>query len=149
MYVTATQAGSEGVVAVDSVSAVFEDPLVNLYSRDVAAGIAFYRDLLGFTETFRTPLDGVPTHIELRLSGVTIALSSVEAAREVHHVDATPGAPAMSLVVWTHDVDEAYRMLVGAGVPSVQPPHDVGNNNRTALLRDPDGNLVEIVAKRQ
>jgi len=25
--------------------------------------------------------------------------------------------------------------------------HDTGNNNRNALLRDPDGNLVEIVAK--
>jgi lactoylglutathione lyase len=32
-------------------------------------------------------------------------------------------------------------------VPVVQPPHDVGNSNRRALLRDPDGNLVEIVAK--
>ena len=30
----------------------------------------------------------------------------------------------------------------------VKPPHDTGNNNRNALLRDPDGNLVEIVAKR-
>jgi lactoylglutathione lyase len=29
----------------------------------------------------------------------------------------------------------------------LQPPHETGNNNRNALLRDPDGNLVEIVAK--
>jgi lactoylglutathione lyase len=29
----------------------------------------------------------------------------------------------------------------------VQAPHDSGNGNRTALLRDPDGNLVELVAK--
>lgn len=34
------------------------------------------------------------------------------------------------------------------GVPALQPPHDTGSNNRNALLRDPDGNLVEIVAKR-
>jgi hypothetical protein len=33
-------------------------------------------------------------------------------------------------------------------VPAVQPPHDTGNNNHNALPRDPDGNLVEIVAKR-
>jgi hypothetical protein len=30
----------------------------------------------------------------------------------------------------------------------IQPPRDTGNNNRNALLRDPDGNLVETVAKR-
>jgi lactoylglutathione lyase len=33
------------------------------------------------------------------------------------------------------------------GTPVVQPPHNTGNNNRNALLRDPDGNLVEIVSK--
>jgi hypothetical protein len=33
------------------------------------------------------------------------------------------------------------------GVPTLQPPHDTGNDNRTALLRDPDGNLAEIVSK--
>ena len=54
---------------------------------------------------------------------------------------------AMVLVVWTDDVDTAFERLTNAGVPVVQPPHETGNNNRNALLRDPDGNLVEIVAK--
>jgi lactoylglutathione lyase len=53
----------------------------------------------------------------------------------------------MVLVVWTDNVDTAFDQLRSAGVPVVQPPHDTGNNNRNALLRDPDGNLVEIVAK--
>jgi lactoylglutathione lyase len=53
----------------------------------------------------------------------------------------------MVLVVWTDNVDTAYADLVAAGVPAIQPPHNSGNNNRNALLRDPDGNLVEIVAK--
>jgi len=65
----------------------------------------------------------------------------------VHGVDASPGSPAMVLVVWTDNVDTAFDQLRSAGVPVVQPPHDTGNNNRNALLRDPDGNLVEIVAK--
>lgn len=122
--------------------------LVNLYTRDIEAGLRFYRDLLGFVETFRTPTEGVPEHVELRLDGFTVGLGTVEAARRVHGVEAAPGSPAMVLVVWTNDVDAAYQHLVLAGVPVVQPPHDTGNNNRNALVRDPDGNLVEIVAKR-
>lgn len=126
---------------------MFESPMVNLYTRDIGAGIRFYRDLLGFVETFRTPTDGTPAHVEFRLDGFTLGLGTVEAARAVHGVDAAPGSPAMALVVWTDDVDRAYERLVAAGVPSVRPPHDSGNGNRNALLRDPDGNLVELVAK--
>jgi len=126
---------------------MYESALVNLYTRDIEAGVRFYRDLLGFVETFRTPTEGTPSHVELRLNGFTVGLGTVEAAREVHGVDAAPGSPAMALAVWTDDVDRAYQQLVDAGVPAVQPPHDTGNNNRAALLRDPDGNLVEIVAK--
>jgi lactoylglutathione lyase len=127
---------------------MFETALVNLYTHDIEAGLHFYRDLLGFSETFRTPEDGVPEHVELQLNGFVIGLGTAEAARRVHGVEAMPGSPAMVLVVWTDDVDRAYGELVANGVPDVQPPHDTGNNNRNALLRDPDGNLVEIVAKR-
>ena len=127
---------------------MFASALVNLYTRDIEAGIRFYRDLLGFTETFRTPTEGVPEHIELKLDGFVLGLGTVEAAKRVHGVDAVPGSPAMVLVVWTDDVDKAFADLTAAGAPAVQPPHDTGNNNRNALLRDPDGNLVEIVAKR-
>ena len=127
---------------------MFADALVNLYTGDIEAGLRFYRDLLGFRETFRTPLEGTPEHVEMRLNGFTLALGTVEAAKRVHGVDAAPGSAAMVLVLWTDDVDAAYEKLVAAGTPAVQPPHDTGNNNRNALLRDPDGNLVEFVAKR-
>lgn len=125
----------------------FTAGLVNLYSRDIEAGLHFYGDLLGFTETFRTPIDGIPDHVELALDGFTIGLGSVEAAKRVHGVEPAPGSPAMVIVVWSDDVDAAFGDLVGAGVLVVQPPHNAGNNNRNALLRDPDGNLVEIVSK--
>jgi lactoylglutathione lyase len=126
---------------------MFVDGLVNLYTRDIEAGLHFYRDLLGFVETFRAPAEGTPEHVELQLSGFTVGLGTVEAAKRVHGVEPAPGSPAMALVIWTGDVDNAYGELVAAGVPAVQPPHNTGNNNRSALLRDPDGNLVEIVAK--
>ena len=126
---------------------MFADALINLYTRDIEAAVGFYKDLLGLQETFRTPTDGTPEHVEFRIGGFTLGLGSAEAAHRVHGVDAQPGAPAMALVLWTDDVDQAYATLTAAGVTAVQPPHPTGNNNRNALLRDPDGNLVELVAK--
>jgi lactoylglutathione lyase len=130
------------------VASMFASVLINLYTSDIEAGLRFYRDLLGFEETFRTPKEGTPEHVELTLNGFALGLGTVEAAKRVHGVDASPGSPAMVLVVWTDDVDASFEQLKSAGVPVVQSPHDTGNNNRNALLRDPDGNLVEIVAKR-
>jgi lactoylglutathione lyase len=126
---------------------MFVSAFVNLYTRDIEAAMRFYRDLLGFEETFRTPTEGTPEHVELNLNGFGLGLGTVEAARRVHGVDASPGSPAMVVVVWTDDIERAFEQLTTAGAPVVQPPHDTGSRNRNALLRDPDGNLVEILAR--
>ena len=128
---------------------MFTEGFVNLYTRNIEAGIHFYRDLLGFRETFRTPKGGTPEHVELTLNGFGVGLGTIEAAKKVHGVEAAPGSPAMVLVVWTDDVDRSFELLKSVGTPVVQPPHDTGSSNRSALLRDPDGNLVEVVAKRR
>lgn len=128
---------------------MFGNGLVNLYTRDMEAGIRFYRDLLGLAETFRTPTEGTPEHVEFRAGGFTVGLGTVEAAKRVHGIDATPGASSAVVVLWTDDVDRAYADLERAGVTCVQAPHDTGNANRNALVRDPDGNLLELVSKRR
>jgi lactoylglutathione lyase len=127
---------------------VLRTGFVNLYTNDIEAGVRFYCDLLGFRETFRTPKDGVPEHVEFALEGFKLGLGTVEAAKRMHGVDASPGIPASVIVLWCDDVDAAFGRLIAAGVTAEQEPHDTGNDNRSALLRDPDGNLVEIVAKR-
>ncbi len=126
---------------------MFADGLVNLYTRDIEAAMHFYGDLLGLTESFRTPTEGLPEHVEFRAGGFTLGLGTVEAARRVHGIEAEPGRPAMTLVLWTDDVERAYASVTAAGVPGLQPPHDTGNDSRNALVRDPDGTLVEIVSK--
>ena len=125
---------------------MFATALVNQYTADSEAGLAFYRDLLGFEETFPHLQEGTPEHVELALGGFTLGLGTVEAGKTAHGVDESPGSPNMALVVWTDDVDRAFAHLTSVGAPIVQPPHN-SSSNRNALLRDPDGNLVEIVAK--
>ncbi len=43
---------------------------------------------------------GTPEHVELELNGSGVDVGTVEAARRVPGVDATPGSTAMVLVPW-------------------------------------------------
>jgi hypothetical protein len=43
---------------------VFRSPAINVYSRDVMRLVSFYEDL-AFGETFQTPKEGTPAHVEL------------------------------------------------------------------------------------
>jgi lactoylglutathione lyase len=126
----------------------FSSPMTKIYTHDLPAALAFYGGLLGFAETFRAPDPEAPDHVELRLDGVTIALSTAEAAARVHGIDPAPGTRAFQLVLWTDDLDAAYDALVAAGARGVTDPHDTGNGNRNAVVTDPDGNLVELVMRR-
>ena len=40
---------------------------MNIYSGDVLRAVDFYRGI-GFEETFRTPREGAPIHVELELA---------------------------------------------------------------------------------
>ena len=58
----------------------FQGGQSNYYMQDVEKLAAFYRENFGFKETYRTPKEGAPEHIEIRLGEYLIGLSSVEAA---------------------------------------------------------------------
>ena len=129
---------------------MFRDPQVNYYVCDVDASVRFYVEMIGFTETFRPPATGVPKHVELRLGGLILGLASTASAEATHGLTTGGGNPRAEVCVWTDDVDEAFAWLVARGVPSLSPPHDfLGGRLRAAWLADPDGNPVEIVARRQ
>ena len=78
-----------------------------------------------------------------------LALSTAAAAHRVHGVQIETGRAAMSLVFWVDDVDATFDAVTAAGAIALSAPHDTGNNNRNAAVRDPDGTLVEFVAKRR
>lgn len=127
----------------------FTDPAINYYVEDVEISARFYIEYFGFVETFRTPKQGKPIHVEVRLGPLVLGLASKEAGQTVHGLPlGPPGFPRAELVVWTDNVDKAYTMLLGKGVPSVSAPHDFLSSLRAAWVMDPDGNPVEIVSRQ-
>ena len=127
----------------------FTNPAINYYVDDVEVAMRFYIEHFGFVETFRTPEQGKPVHVELTLGSFILGLASKEAAHSMHGLPLGAGGfPCAELVVWSDNVDEAYAMLIAKRVPSVSPPHDFLSSLRSAWVMDPDGNPVQIVSRR-
>jgi catechol 2,3-dioxygenase-like lactoylglutathione lyase family enzyme len=127
---------------------VFHSPQINFYVADVETSVAFYRDLLGFAETFRTPEQGEPMHVELELGELTLGVASTESLREIHGIATdTDGPPRAEIVLWTDDVDEAFATLVAKGARALTEPHDFVGTLRAAWVADPDGNPVQLVMR--
>lgn len=126
---------------------MFRNPAINLYTHDVLRLVSFYESL-GFEETFRTPKEGTPVHVEVRLDGFTIGIASVEAAIKDHGLDPKLGGRPVEIVLWSEDTDASYERLVASGCPSLSPPHDFLTDLRLAWVADPDGNPIQIAQHR-
>jgi len=127
---------------------MFRDPQINLYVADVDASRRFYGELFGFTETFRTPPDGEPIHVEMRLGTLTLGVASIESARRIHGLDLGDGPPRGELVLWTDDVDEAFQSITAQGGRPLSEPHDFLADLRAAWIADPHNNPVQMVMRR-
>ena len=50
----------------------FGDPQVNYFVEDVETAVRFYAEHFEFVETFRTPKQGKPEHVEMKLGSLTL-----------------------------------------------------------------------------
>jgi lactoylglutathione lyase len=105
---------------------------------DLAAALAFYRDLLGGTVGYEFPgADGEPGYVDLELGTAHLGIARDPAAGR------DPGA-RISLWVYADDCNAAVERLRSAGVKIIEEPVDQPWGERVARVADPDGNLVII-----
>jgi catechol 2,3-dioxygenase-like lactoylglutathione lyase family enzyme len=97
--------------------------------RDLDAARAFYRDQLGFTETY---VDDDGEWVKLERNGMEVALAEGEPAEDggVAHVD-------------VEDVKAEAEKLRAAGV-DVGVVLELHGQMRLVEVRDPDGNRIEL-----
>jgi lactoylglutathione lyase len=119
-----------------------------LYTDDLPRALAFYRDLLGFSETYRFPPEGEPEFLGLELDEGSVALAAVSSSTEPQH--GLPLRPLaghrFELCVYTDDVDAAIEELRAADVPVLMEPADQPWGERLAYVQDPDGNPVHVTS---
>ncbi len=125
---------------------MFRNPSMHILSRDIVRLANFYEGL-GFRETYRTPKEGTPAHLEVTLDQFTIAISSVEVAISDHGLSPNINGRPIGIILWTDDTDRDYARLTAEGALSLSPPHTFHANRselRSAWVADPDGNPINF-----
>ncbi len=111
-----------------------------LATRDLGPMLHFYRDLLGFEQTYQFPPDGAPGYVGLRLGVSELGIGAGG--------DDTHGEPGrMSFCIYAHDCVEAVSALREAGITVLADPEDQPWGERMARVADPDGNVVVIMQR--
>ena len=118
---------------------------LGIVTRNAGPMVAFYRDLLGFTDEGQMPVPNIGTMTRLRCG--TRLIKVVEAAPKA---DAPPGgiAGGTGYRYWTLTVTELEALvdsLKAAEVPVIIPVTELRPGIRIAMVADPDGNWVEFL----
>jgi predicted enzyme related to lactoylglutathione lyase len=107
----------------------------SIWSEDLGNLLPFYRDVLGLKVALQTP--GFVVLGDLGAPALALGTHS-----EVRGRNADPARHMVALT--TDDVRSDWKRLKDAGVQFVEDPTDY-NNVRIATLKDPEGNLVQLL----
>jgi len=108
---------------------------VIIWTEDLGRLVEFYRDKLNLE-----PHSVQPDFVAFRFGEVRL---SVGLHSEVSGKARDPYRIMVNLAV--HDIHDSYRQLTARGVEFIRPPEQEHWGGWVATLRDPDGNLLQLL----
>ena len=116
---------------------------IRLVTDDLDSLVSFYTMLTGAAAARLAP-----DFAEIRLEGAIVAISTERAVQQFNVGAATAAANRSAILEFqVNDVDAVRTRLTDAPINYVMQPTDQPWGNRSMLLRDPDGNLINIFAR--
>jgi len=113
---------------------------IRIITADVARLVAFYERVTGTTAEWATP-----DFAQIRTPRATLAIAGTATVVHIAPGAAEPSANRSVIIEFlVDDVDALYRSLDGVLDDLVVEPTTKPWGNRSLLLRDPDGNLVNF-----
>ncbi|WP_394788630.1 VOC family protein [Rhodoferax sp.] len=105
--------------------------------------VSFYTRLTGISAT-----RPVPDFAELRFAGLVLAISTERMVQQFNAGAARAAANRSAILEFeVDDVDALYQRLGDASMDTAMPPTTMPWGNRSLLLRDPDGNVVNVFSR--
>jgi uncharacterized glyoxalase superfamily protein PhnB len=90
----------------------------------------------------------VPDFAELRLAGLVLAISTERMVQQFNAGAARAAANRSAILEFEVDAVDALHQRWGeAALDTVMPPTTMPWGNRSMLLRDPDGNVVNVFSR--
>ena len=135
---------------------------------DVEKSVAFYRDVVGMQEIegFDVPaslgadaglVDSHPLHVHVMVTQQSsdasrLKLMQIEKApgKKVDHEFIHSSLGMSYSTIWVADIDASLARAAAGGIkPLAKGPVALPNGMFLAVIRDPDGNLVELVGPKR
>jgi catechol 2,3-dioxygenase-like lactoylglutathione lyase family enzyme len=121
--------------------------VIELVVSDMAASLAFYRRL-GIDIP---PEADTEPHVHIEVGGMHLAFDTEDTIRSFDPGWSRPSGPGHSVALAfagesPAEVDKAWEDLIGAGYEGHLAPWDAFWGMRYAVVRDPDGTTVDILA---
>jgi catechol 2,3-dioxygenase-like lactoylglutathione lyase family enzyme len=120
--------------------------MIGIFVTDLQRMVAFYRDVLGFEIDW----DGVGPYAEFKNEGVRFSMFERAQlprilGREPAYPEGINGTFELAVDLPTSaDADREFERVVQAGARVVYAPRDEPWGMHSAMIADPEGNLIEI-----
>ncbi len=122
--------------------------MIGIIVEDMPRALAFYRKL-GLDIPESQDSEG---HVEITLEGgIRLAWDTIEVIKMFNDDWPSPSGHRLGMAFLCDScdgVDELYQTMMDAGYESHKEPWDAFWGQRYAVIKDPDGNLVDLFANK-
>jgi PhnB protein len=115
---------------------------------DATAAIDFYSRALGAKEKLRLPMGEKIGHAELQIGDSIVMLADEFPDMDIRGPNSR-GGPTSSLMLYTEDVDAAFKRAIDAGCTAEKEPEDQFWGDRMGTLRDPFGHRWSLATAKE